>query len=355
MSAEGSGERTEEASLDKLRRAREDGQVAKSRDFNGAVALAAGLVGLALSAPVTIADLCRFAILAWRSTGPSFDVVLGTGPRTLVAAFAPTALTAAGAATVAGFLQTGGVWAPRAIAPRSERLDFGRGIRGLVSPQKALEGARNVIKLVLGVGIGVAVLTRLLPGVFSTPGAPWSTIATGVGRAIAALASATAGTFLAIGAADLLVSRWRFARQMRMSRPELLRDLKQSEGDPALKGERRRRAHEALLAPVGLPAVRGARAVIVNPTHIAVALRYRPGFDEAPVVVAKGRGHQAAAIRRAARRHGVPIHEQVALARTLHDVELASEIPDTLYAAVAEVLKLVSDSDSQRRQRRSLS
>ena len=154
---------------------------------------------------------------------------------------------------------------------------------------------------------------------------PW--IAARVLRLAAALA--------VIGALDLALERRRLRRALMMSRDEVRRELREDEGDPDRKAERRR-VHRAL---VEAGAVAGATVVVVNPTRFAVALRHERDGEGAPRVVAKGTGLAAARIRSAARRAGVPIVRDVPLARALHRLaDVGDEIPEELYDAAAALL-----------------
>jgi type III secretion protein U len=142
-----------------------------------------------------------------------------------------------------------------------------------------------------------------------------------------------------------------------MSKDEVRREHKDSEGDPQVKAARERAHHEAMTAAT-LATVRTATVVVVNPTHIACALRYGGGGggggdggdgstgDDAPVVVASGEGDLAARILRAAREYGVPVVQNVPLARALRELEVGDQIPEALYEAVAEILREVWDQDS---------
>jgi type III secretion protein U len=137
------------------------------------------------------------------------------------------------------------------------------------------------------------------------------------------------------GVFDLLVARRRLRRQLRMTREEVARERRDDEGDPRHKAERRR-LHRAVLAAG--PVCRAA-CVIVNPTRIAVALEHTRGSDDAPIVLAKGIGDAAARLRAQARRAGVPIVRDVALARALYRLaEVGDAIPEELYDAAAAVL-----------------
>jgi flagellar biosynthetic protein FlhB len=145
------------------------------------------------------------------------------------------------------------------------------------------------------------------------------------------------GLALFISAVDYFVNRRRLQKSLRMSKQELKEEFKQYEGDPHVKAARKRRAHE-LTRNRMLQEVAAADVVIVNPTHFAVALKYRDG-DVAPKVVAKGRNHMALKIRSIAYRNGVLVQHDPPLARSLHrQCKLGHYVPAALYEAVAVVI-----------------
>ena len=142
---------------------------------------------------------------------------------------------------------------------------------------------------------------------------------------------------LAFSAVDLIAVRYVWLRRLRMSKDEIKREYRQAEGDPELKAARQR-AHREALAGSMLNAVKEATVVIVNPTHLATALRYDESEDAAPQVVAHGAGELARKIIEAAHAYGVPVVRDVPVAQALAELELGDEIPEALYEAVAEVL-----------------
>ena len=153
--------------------------------------------------------------------------------------------------------------------------------------------------------------------------------------------------FIALAAADVLYQWWDYERQMRMSKQEIKEEYKQTEGDPQVKGKikeiQRRRAQQRMMQQVP-----GADVVIRNPTHVAVALRYKPEKDDAPVVVAKGLDELALRIVAVAEENRVAIVENVPLARSLFaGTDLDREIPPEFYGAVAEVLVYVLKLDQE--------
>jgi flagellar biosynthesis protein FlhB len=146
--------------------------------------------------------------------------------------------------------------------------------------------------------------------------------------------------FLILGAADYLLQQKLHMKQLMMSKYEVQKEFKEEEGDPHVKHMRRELHHE-LLAQSMVENVPKAHAVVVNPTHLAVAIRYEEQAMNAPTVTAKGQFSMAERIKELARKHRVPIVRNVPLAQSLYAVEIGQEIPEGLYEAVAEVLNWV--------------
>jgi flagellar biosynthetic protein FlhB len=143
-----------------------------------------------------------------------------------------------------------------------------------------------------------------------------------------------------IGALDLIWSRKVFSKEQMMSKYDVKQEHKQMEGDPQMKGQRKQLAQELLFGG-GSENVKNADAVVVNPAHIAVAIKYDQDEDQAPKVVAKGMRIHAEKIKELAKQYGVPILRNVPLAQALNKLDVGDEIPEDLYEAVAEVLSFV--------------
>jgi type III secretion protein U len=308
-----------------------------SRTLVGLGAAGAGLTEIAASLPEVAreqAGVLRRALLA---------AVAGVDPVPLALALealhrvgrlvlAPAAAACAGALLV-GLAQTGGIFAPQALRARWSRLEPSGGLRRLLSPAAF---GRSAFTLAVGaaaiatVSLALAAqaprlarLPRLLPG------GAWS----GAGSVVASTASPLAALLALAGAGELLLARHRHLRSLRMTRSELERDQREDEGDPRLRSERRR-IHASL-------ARSGARAacVVINPSHLAVALSHRRGAEDPPFVLAKASGARAATLRREARRLGVPVIHDRPLARALFRLaDVGEAIPEELYEATAAVL-----------------
>jgi type III secretion protein U len=332
-----SGARTEQPTPKRLREAQRRGDVVQSRELTGAAALAGGLVGLVASAPTVLRELARLLSTALSraplSDAPPLAVLRGAAG-TALALTLPAAAGALAAGALAGALQSGFAFAPGALRPRLDRVDPLRGVRRLASPSHLAALALALVKGCVLVAVAWGWLRERWPTLAALPALD-AARASSAAPLIAGLAARLALAFLAFGILDLGLAWRRHRTALRMTRDEVRREHREQEGDPAHRAERRR-VHRALLdaGPVAR-----ATVVVVNPTHLAVALRHDRSGDDAPRVLAKGAGLAAARIRSAARRAGVPIVRDVPLARALHRLaEVGDEIPEELYEAAAAIL-----------------
>jgi flagellar biosynthesis protein FlhB len=345
-------ERTEAPTPRRLRKAREEGDsgasgyAAQAVAFVVAIALVPALAGavasrasVALSA--AIARAAHPGALDALDALDAFDRVATVGVLVL-----PLLFTVAAASVIAHVVQTGGVVSAGRVAPRLARLDPLAGLRALLSPARAWSVARA---LVAGALVGWLAYGGLADHVVDLARVSGHPARTGevAGALARALAWKVALVGLAFGAVDVVVARRAWLARLRMTPAEIKREHRDSEGDPQLKAARAR-AHQELLAQATLASVRQASVVVVNPTHLACALRYdESGGDEAPVVVASGEGELAARIVQAAREAGVPVVRDVPLARALVELEIGAAIPEALYQAVAEILREVWEDEAR--------
>jgi flagellar biosynthetic protein FlhB len=170
----------------------------------------------------------------------------------------------------------------------------------------------------------------------------WSAqILTSIAKIILGLMIRVCIALLVIAIADVFYQKWKYTDDLKMTRQEVKEERKDTEGSPEVKRRIRKVQFETALKRM-LQEVPKASVVLVNPTHVAVALRYEAKTMESPIVVAKGADHLAEKIREIARAYGVPIVRKPELARTIYStVKLNSPIPETLYVAVAEVLAMI--------------
>lgn len=334
-------DKTEAPTPRRLRKAREEGDSGVSGYAAQAVAfvVAVGLAPPALRALAThAADDLRAAIA--RSAHP--DAVARFDGRDLAAAVLsltlPLLVVAAAAGAVVHIAQTGGIVATRRLAPNFGRLSLVAGMRGLVSRTRIFALARALVAGAVVGWLGYRALAEHLGDLARAAGRL---------RVVPLVVSEAAGTLcwraalfgLALGVVDLVVTRGAWMERLKMSKSEVRREHRDAEGDPQVKAARGR-AYQELLAQATIANVRLASVVVVNPTHLACALRYdEKEGDLAPVVVASGEGDLAARILQAARDAAVPVVRDVPLARALVELEVGVAIPEELYEAVAEILR----------------
>jgi flagellar biosynthesis protein FlhB len=336
-------DKTEAPTPRRLRRAREEGDSGASGYAAQAVAFAAAVALAPALARATAEEAASSSAAALdRAAHPGgplrFDVLglLGHVAKPLL----PMLLAVGLVAATLHFVQTGGVVTMKRLAPTLARLDPFAGLRALVSTARlwsvarALAAGAVVTWLAYRVLAGGLVDLAHLSGRAALAGSLAGASARVLGWQVAAFG-------LAFGAVDLAVTRRAWFERLKMTKVEVHREHKDAEGDPQLKAARTR-AYQELVAQATLANVRQASVVVVNPTHLACALRYEAKEgDEAPVVVASGEGDLAARIVSAAREAGVPVVRDVPLARALAELEVGVAIPEALYQAVAEILREV--------------
>jgi flagellar biosynthesis protein FlhB len=342
-------ERTEEPTPKRLEEARRRGEVAFSRDATSAAAMTAAIVVLVVQGPTSTARLLAYWKAAFAATsapdgaaGAALLTGVGVMARVLAMPLAAAALVALGV----GLIQTRGLLAFGALRFDLARLSPAAGLGRAFGGQAALQVGKGLLKATL-VGVLAWVTVRpVLAGLAALAAAPIPRLLAAMGAVSARLAERVALVALALGAADYLLVRRRHLARQRMTHEEVKREYKDSEGDPSHRAERQR-LHRELMEQRMVAEVRKADFVVVNPDHIAVALRYDRDGEAAPVVVARGERLLAERIKQVAREAGVPIFRDVTLARSLRDLPEGAEIPAALYEAVAEILRSVYALNAQ--------
>jgi flagellar biosynthesis protein FlhB len=319
----------------------EKGSIPIGREINAVAGFAVGTAALMMvSIPLRDGLLRLIAASAGGLSSPDPHNLAPLMARPLMLAL--YACAAAGAAGTAAYLfQTKGQIWTNLIMPDFSRL-FGSGKLGqLFTRQLWVDLSFSLVKVVTVAWVIWDCLRdefMTLPALlFARPDAQFATLFGPLARA-----SVKVLTVMALWAGvDIALQRWKFNRQMRMTKEEARRDAKEDDGDPAMKG-RRRRKHRELMKGMARLEVPRADALIVNPTHIAIAIRYRAGEDKAPRVTAKGKGELAEMMRSLARENGIPIVENIPLARMLFKrVKVGRTVPAETFKAVAAVLAYV--------------
>lgn len=335
-------ERTEQATEKRMKEARSKGRLGKSADLTAWV----GVGAAALMLPLAIGNGGRAGVeqvFAIRSVIESPDpakavAALGDGLGSVFGTIGP--LLAVGAIAVIGAAAAQGGVHLRKPQARFEQFNLLGGVKRVFGMRALWEGAKTLLKSAV-VGIGLYLVVQGLMPVLLTAGSlSLASLLSAVQGGAAGLLQAAVGAGLVLAVLDVLVVMRRNRKHTRMTKRELRDENKNSDGDPLIKSQRRSR-QLALSRNRMIAAIGGSDVVLVNPTHIAVAIKYEPGRS-APRVVAKGAGAIAARIREKAEEERVPIVKDIPLARALHaGCGIGDEIPVELYNAVARVLAFV--------------
>lgn len=334
--------KTEKATPRRRQKAREQGQIARSRDLVAGVGTMAAVLLLSWQLPSFASDWRALLRHGLEAAAAHSDQVAPVGRNDLVI-FRGLALAASLswlAATLSGVAQGGLVFAPSALAPNLNRLNPASRIEQLFS----LSAVSRLLKSMLP----TAAIVCLTVALFQRDWLRLPALLHGSRRGLVAFMAAHAFelawkaslVLLAWSAADYLLERWRHENELKMSRQDLRDEFKDTEGNPAVK-MRIRRLQRQVRRRRMLKDVERAAVVITNPTEFAIALEFNMQM-EAPVVVAKGRNLLAAQIREVALWHGIPLIENPPLAHALYRaVEIGQSIPPKLYAVVAEILAAI--------------
>lgn len=344
---ENAQERTERPTAKRLEKARQDGQVPRSAELSAAaVLLVAGgsLHFLGGSIGATLFEIMRSGLSFTPAQALDPGLALSTASAELLRALmicAPVLGLTLIAALIAPLAVGGWNLSFGALAPDFTRLDPIAGFGRFFSARGAVELGKAFAKFLVVATVAGLVLRKQSPQLLALGATPLPAgIAQAVSLASNALLAVSGGLAL-IAAIDVPWQLWQYSHRLNMTREEIREELKESEGAPEVRFRIRRTQREMARRRM-MHEVPKADVVVVNPTHFAVALRYDEGRMRAPFVIAKGTDLIAARIREIATEHSVPIFEAPPLARALyHSVEIGSEIPATLYVAVAQVLTYI--------------
>ncbi len=245
-------------------------------------------------------------------------------------------------AAIAGPAMLGSMgWRGKALHFKGNRLNPMSGLKRMFGMQGATELGKALAKVLLLGTIGYWLVASSLPAIMTMASTDLMAAIGLAGKAIGHAMLTLAGGLVVIALIDVPVQWFQRNKRLMMSKQEIREEMRQSEGAPELKQAQRQRAHE-ILSGSARKAVSEATVVLTNPTHFSVALRYRPGTDAAPVVVARGRGDVALSIRELARTANVPMLEYPQLTRAIYFTARAGRvIPEELFVAVATVLAFV--------------
>ncbi|MBI3903645.1 MAG: flagellar type III secretion system protein FlhB [Nitrosomonadales bacterium] len=340
-------ERTEQPSQRRIDQAREEGQVARSRELSTFAVMMAGGAGIWLMGSSLSGQLIRLlhdGLTVDRELAFHSDLLLlrlYTLSADTLLVFLPLLLLLLLTAAFSPLLLNGWLFTLKPLQPNFTKLNPIEGISRMFSVNSLAELGKAIGKSVIVGGIGAWAIWHNKDAVMELIAQPAVVSVPHLGYLMWMSFAAIMGGMLLIVAVDVPLQLWEHNKKLKMTKEEVRQEAKETEGDPQVKGRirsmQREMARRRMMAEIPT-----ADVVVTNPTHYSVALRYADGSMKAPIVVAKGSHHLAAKIKEIAIANNVPILEAPPLARALHKyTELGETIPEALYMAVAEVLSYV--------------
>ncbi len=341
------GEKTEAPTPRRIEEARERGQVARSTDLTAAFMLLAATAVLYFGGSFmggTLMDALHdmlgqsspMSITDSQANKTMVDVMLRFGM-----AMAPMLIGMSVVALLATLIQGGFVFSTHPLVPSLDKLNPITGFGRVFSKRSLARLCGSMLKLgALAVVAYLAILSDFeRMALLSLMAA--EDIVVGGSNILLILCFKMAAVLIVLAVFDYIYQRWQFSQDMRMSKQEIREEMKRMEGDPMIREHRRQMQRQMIMHRMSRE-VPKADAVITNPTHVAIAIRYDQDSMAAPRVIAKGADFLAQRIREIAMENGVPIVEKPALARAIYkSVEVGQEVPAEFYKSIAEVLAFV--------------
>lgn len=340
-------EKTEQATPKRLEKAREDGDVPRSRELGTVTLLLAAGLGIMM-----MGDHLNSALKYTLSIGLTLDRASAFDSAyllmniseliyALLVAFAPLALLLVVVAIASPAMIGGWLFSSKALMPKFSKLNPIKGITNLVSKNSAVELVKSVLKAILVGSVAYIVISHDIDPILELSSLP---VKSSIGEVSSLMQTgflSIVSALIIIAAIDVPFQLYQYAHKLKMTKEEVRQEMKELEGNPEIKARIRQQQREMAKRRM-MSEIPNADVVITNPTHYAVAIKYKENSMRAPIVVAKGADVLALKIREIAAEHNIMTLESPKLARALFaHTNLESEIPEALYSAVAEVLAYV--------------
>ncbi len=346
-----SGEKTEQPTPKRLRDSRNKGQIAKSQDVTTAVLMVTVFATIAVLWPWYLRELKELMLLPAAFIAQPFAQAFQQLAYAVLVKSILLSLPVVAAGFLAGlagsFLQVGPLLSFEPVKPELKKLNPFDKAKQIFSVKNFIEFLKSALKVIV---IGVIVTLILRSTVNSLTRIPYggeTALLASLGPVMKALAINVCLAYVAIAGFDYFFQKYQHIKQLKMSKDEVKREYKESEGDPLIKGKRKQ-LHQELMANSQVQRTRKATVVVTNPTHLAIAIYYEEKDNALPVVLAKGEDHVAKRMIAAARVEGIPVMQNIPLARAIYaDVPVERYIPSDLIDPVAEVLRWVKNLGEQ--------
>lgn len=353
--AEESQDKTEQPTPFKLEEARKKGQVARSSEVTPMAVLLVFLLALtATSGGVAheVSTSMRTFLLASSRVHPDriWPLFMNVSV-TLIVKITPIILGILIAGVLAGMLQHKPVFSTESIKPDVNRLNPAKGLKRIFSIRTLFELLKVFLKIGLGAVVFYKIFVDLPAWVDRLAGVPPRGVPAAAAHLVFYVLFLLAGLFFVTTVIDVLYSRREFIRQMKMSKREVKDEQKRREGDPEIKAKRRKSHAQLHKRVAALRNVKDSDVVVTNPTHVAVALRYRPGEGGVPKIMAMGSGALAARMRKLAERYRIPVYQQKELARALlRRARIGGYVPEAYLLPTAAVYRWLYAAHGRARQ-----
>ncbi len=343
-----SGEKTEQPTQKRINDSRKKGQVFKSKDLIQALLFMTAAAVLTTGGPAYVSQLAAMMKEFFQPAIMRGDMPLNAMLSRLSYAWskfmvlsAPLLAALVIAAAAANFVQVKALFAPEVVKPKFDKLNPVNGFKNTFFSSKTyIELAKNLIKFTVILWVLYSAIRNSLPEIIPTAGMRLDDTAGVAGRLMSSMLLKVGVVFVILGAADFLIQKKLYMKDMMMSKEDIKQEFKEQEGDPHVKHQRRHLFEQMMHESVAHNVPR-ATVVVANPTHLAIALRYDEKNMPAPQVTAKGQDSMALKIIEIAKENEIPVIRNVGLAHSLFDLEIGHDIPEDLYEAVAEVLNFV--------------
>ncbi|MGE5409744.1 MAG: flagellar biosynthesis protein FlhB [Clostridiales bacterium] len=351
-------EKTEQASGKKLSDSRDKGQVAKSTEINSFAVFTTGLLLVFMTQKYMGSSIGNLSLSIFHDAGKmqlNKDLVVDyaiKGIGFFFSVLAPFLVGLVIISIVASYGQIGFKFSPQALAPKFNKLNPLSNIKGMFfSTRSFVEIAKSLFKLTIISLFTYWVLKDFVLTAIGLVDYQVDEILKFMLEASYSLIMKIGLVYAAMAIVDFAYQKFRFGREMMMTKQEVKEENRQSEGDPQIKGKIKSMQMKAARARM-MKDIPKADVVITNPTHFAVALKYDMGQDSAPKVIAKGMDELAQRIKKVATENGVPLHEDIALARALYKVcDVGDQIPANLFKTVAQILAYIYKIKNEKKKR----
>ena len=349
MAGQSSSDKTEQPTQKRIKDARKKGQVAKSEECSKAATLVAVVLCLWSASDIFIEDIenLMLSVAYLHLNHAEMHGTMTNVGRTGLVLLVKISLIIAGAAALAAlfvnYLQVGAILAPEAVQPKLSRLNPAEKIKKIFSKDSVVQLLKSIIKILLLALILTMAVYANIPTLFSLFGCNLGCILPVAGKVTSDVMTYALLVFIIVAIIDLFLSRRKYIKDMMMTKDEVKREFKESEGDPHIKGKRKQLFQE-IVNSQQMNNVKRSSVIITNPTQVAIGLRYDEEEVPLPTVTFHATGTLAERMIAVAQKEGIPVMQNVPLARALLEQSRVDDyIPQELIKPVAEVLKVIRD------------